>query len=43
MLEGMPIGTTTTSVDQDAISKIQSDIAGLASLYDKLSKLGIKI
>lgn len=43
MLEGMPIGTTTTGVNQDSISKIQSDIAGLASLYDKLSKLGIKI
>ena len=43
MVEGLPIGTTTTSVDQDAISKIQTDIAGLASLYDKLSKLGIKI
>lgn len=43
MVEGLPIGTTTTSVDQDALSKIQSDISGLASLYDKLSKLGIKI
>ena len=42
MLEGLPIGTTTSSVDQDALSKIQSDIAGLSALYDKLSKLGIK-
>jgi len=42
MLEGLPIGASTTSVNQDTISKIQSDIAGLASLYDKLSKLGIK-
>lgn len=42
MLEGLPIGASTTSVNQDSISKIQSDIAGLASLYDKLSKLGIK-
>jgi hypothetical protein len=42
MLEGLPIGASTTSVNQDSLSKIQSDIAGLASLYDKLSKLGIK-
>lgn len=43
MLEGLPIGAETKSVDQDAISKIQSDISGLAALYDKLAKLGIKI
>ena len=39
MLEGLPIGASTTSVDQDAISKAMSDISGLASLYEKLSKL----
>jgi hypothetical protein len=39
MLEGLPIGASTTSVNQDALSKMQTDIGGLASLYDKLSKL----
>ena len=39
MLEGLPIGASTTAVNQDALSKVQSDIGGLASLYDKLSKL----
>lgn len=42
MLEGLPIGASTTSVNQDAMSKMQSDISGIASLVDKLSKLGIK-
>jgi hypothetical protein len=42
MLEGLPIGASTTSVNQDAMSKMQTDIAGIASLVDKLSKLGIK-
>jgi hypothetical protein len=39
MLEGLPIGAETKSVDQDAVSKAMSDISGLASLYEKLSKL----
>lgn len=39
MLEGLPIGASTTSVNQDAMSKMQTDIGGLASLYEKLSKL----
>lgn len=39
MLEGLPIGASTTSVNQDAMSKMASDVSGLASLYDKLSKL----
>jgi len=42
MIEGLPIGASTTAVNQDAISKIQSDISGLASLYKTLEKLGIK-
>jgi hypothetical protein len=42
MLEGLPIGASTTSVNQDALSKLQSDVSGIASLIDKLSKLGIK-
>jgi hypothetical protein len=39
MLTDLPIGTTTTGVNQDAMSKAMSDISGLAALYDKLSKL----
>jgi hypothetical protein len=39
MLEGLPIGAETKSTDPDALSKLQTDIAGLASLYEKLSKL----
>jgi hypothetical protein len=39
MLEGLPIGASTSSVDQDALSKAMSDIAGLSSLYEKLAKL----
>jgi hypothetical protein len=42
MMEGLPTGASTTSTNQDAVSKMQTDIAGLASLYDKLAKLGIK-
>jgi hypothetical protein len=42
LLEGLPIGASTTSMNQDTLSKLQSDISGLAALYDKLSKLGIK-
>lgn len=42
MLEGLPIGASTTSVNQDALSKMQSDISGLASLYKTLANLGIK-
>lgn len=40
LLSGLPIGANTTSVNQDALSKMQSDIAGLAGLYETLSKLG---
>jgi hypothetical protein len=40
LLSGLPIGANTTSVDQDALSKMQSDISGLASLYQTLSNLG---
>jgi hypothetical protein len=42
LLSGLPIGANTTSVDQDAISKMSSDISGLASLYQKLANLGVK-
>jgi len=43
MIQGLPIGVETKSVNQDAMAKMQSDIAGIASLVDKLSKLGIKV
>jgi hypothetical protein len=39
MLTDLPIGASTTSVNQDAVSKAMSDISGLAALYEKLNKL----
>jgi hypothetical protein len=42
MLTDLPIGAETSSTDPDQLAKIQSDISGLAALYDKLAKLGIK-
>jgi hypothetical protein len=42
LLSGLPIGANTTSVDQDAISKMKSDISGLASLYQTMANLGVK-
>jgi hypothetical protein len=42
LLSGLPIGANTTSVDQDALSKMKSDISGLASLYQTLAGLGVK-
>ena len=42
MLTDLPIGASTTAVNQDALSKMQTDISGLASLYQKLANLGIK-
>ena len=39
LVEGLPIGASTTATNQDALSKMQSDVAGLASLYSKLSNL----
>lgn len=40
LLSGLPIGSNTTSVNQDTLSKLQSDIGGLASLYKTLAGLG---
>lgn len=40
LLSGLPIGANTTSVNQDTLSKLQSDIGGLASLYKTLAGLG---
>jgi hypothetical protein len=42
LLSGLPIGSNTTAVNQDAISKLQSDVGGLASLYKTLAGLGVK-
>ena len=42
MLTDLPIGASTTSVNQDTLSKLQTDISGLASLYQKLANLGLK-
>lgn len=40
LLSGLPIGSNTTAVNQDTLSKLQSDIGGLASLYKTLAGLG---
>ena len=42
LVEGLPIGASTSSTNQDALSKMQSDVSGLASLYQKLANLGLK-
>jgi hypothetical protein len=42
LVEGLPTGASTTSVNQDTISKLQTDISGLASLYKTLANLGVK-
>ena len=40
LLSNLPIGAQTTSTDQTGLSAINSNISGLASLYQTLSKLG---
>ena len=40
LLSGLPIGSNTTSVDQDAISKLNTTIGGLGSVYQTLANLG---
>jgi hypothetical protein len=42
LLSGLPIGANTTAINQDQLSKLQTDIGGLASLYQSLAKLGQK-
>jgi hypothetical protein len=42
LVEGLPTGASTTAGNQDAVSKMQSDVAGLASLYKTLANLGVK-
>lgn len=40
LLSGLPIGANTTAINQDTLSKLQTDIGGLASLYKTLAGLG---
>ena len=40
LLSGLPTGANTTSVNQDAISQMTSQVGGLASLYQTLANLG---
>ena len=40
LLQGLPIGASTSSSDQSGIAGLQSDIAGLATLYKRLEALG---
>ena len=40
LLQGLPIGASTSSTDQTGIAGLQSDIAGLAALYKRLEALG---
>lgn len=42
LLQGLPIGANTTAADLSGISKLQSDIGGLATLYKRLEALGQK-
>ena len=38
LLSGLPIGANTTSVDQDALGKLHTQISGLGSVYTMLDK-----
>lgn len=40
LLQGLPIGAQTSTSDQSGIAGLQSDIAGLATLYKRLEALG---
>ena len=40
LLQGLPIGASTSSADQTGIAGLQSDVAGLAALYKRLEALG---
>jgi len=42
LLTGLPITTTDTTSMQSDIAKISDQIAGLKTIYDTLSKLGVK-
>lgn len=40
LLQGIPVGGTTTTTDQAGLSAIMSNISGLGSLYKQLAALG---
>ena len=40
LLSGLPIGSNTTAVNQDAMSRLNSTIGGLGSVYQTLTNLG---
>ena len=40
LLSGLPIGSNTTAVNQDAMSKLNSTIGGLGTVYQSLTNLG---
>jgi hypothetical protein len=40
LLKNLPIKSETTSIDQTTLQKLQSDISGLAGLYQTLANLG---
>jgi hypothetical protein len=42
LLSGLPIGASTASVNPDSLARAQSNVSGLASLYQTLSGLGVK-
>jgi hypothetical protein len=42
LLSGLPIGSSTASVNPDSLARAQSNVSGLASLYQTLSGLGVK-
>ncbi len=41
LLQGLPIGSSTTSSDAGALSDLTSQISGLMGLYKQLEKLGV--
>lgn len=43
LLSGLPIAANTTSVDQDALSKMQSTVSGLGATYKKLDEALAKL
>lgn len=40
LLQGLPIGAQTSTADQSGLAALQSNISGLGSIYEMLSKLG---
>ena len=42
LLGGLPTGTTTNTTDTSGLPGVMQNLSGLASLYEKLGKLGVK-